>query len=96
MHARQLYPWLGAVLVAALAVICLVNAAQSVRSQPWQWSIPGDVTSSPSVSAEASHALDIVPGGVVDAFGDPVFWTVLGLVVLGYFVLAADTRQNNN
>ena len=48
-----------------------------------------------AVVADPGAGLSTCPVKPANAFGDPVFWMVMGLVLLGYFVLAADIPQHS-
>jgi hypothetical protein len=61
-------------------------------------------TTASALTQTAGPAADAAPPGAwtaadlpqpVDAFADPTFWAVLGLVVLGHFVLQAGFQQNS-
>ncbi len=83
----------------AVAAVPGPGEQPAITPLPPESSLPsGAFTSAGSPQpAEVSAATwqDACPVQPADALGDPVFWTVLGLVVLGHFVLSDAFRQGH-
>jgi len=100
---------LGAAWLTRSATACAATTPGDAASAAAPAATPQPVTNPANVTNVASAAADSMLAVVADpgaglstcpvkpanAFGDPVFWMVMGLVLLGYFVLAADIPQHS-
>jgi hypothetical protein len=80
----------------ALAATIPQNPGQPATPQPALTTADAALAqdSAEPVAADPGAGLYTCPTSPADAFGDPAFWMVMGLVVLGYLVLGAEFRQN--
>jgi hypothetical protein len=97
---------LGAAWLTRSTTACAATApgnaapAATPAATPQPVASPANVASAAADSmlaivADPGAGLSTCPVKPANAFGDPVFWMVMGLVLLGYFVLAADIPQHS-
>ncbi len=109
MRAWHFNPWLSAFLISVWIVACLahpgpVAAAGAPGPGGPEMTPPSSIACTPTAMANTPNVLAVAESEAdawteaamtqpVDAFHDPLFWAVMGLVVLGHFVLASEFRQ---
>jgi hypothetical protein len=90
-HGLKWWWWFGLWLAAALALLapaCVV-AGPAVSPVPEVAAPAVSETTAPVAAAEGDCA-EFIPAGVAATLSTKGFWIILGLVVLGWVVLAAD------
>ena len=108
MHPQRPIPWTIILLPVVFAILWLLITRPAFAATAPGGPSPAATPQPALTTANATVAQVIVPpayGGSADwhsycptspadALGDPAFWMVMGLVVLGYLVVAADYRQS--
>ena len=109
MRAWHFNPWLSTLLISIAIAACLayagpVAAAGSPGSggpdispqsspAPTPTAVAKTPYDSPVAEVQTSIDTEDAPTQPADALHDPVYWAVMGLVVLGHFVLVSDSHQ---
>lgn len=109
MRAWRFTPWLSTFLVSVWIAVGLafpgpaaaagspgpggsaITPQSSIASTPT--AIANTPNGLPAANWDADTSTQVGLSQPADAFGDPLYWAVMGLVVLGHFVLAADFHQ---